>query len=137
VWLRGQPTVEIISRDRCGLYADGARQGAPAAQQITDRHHSVSNLAEALERDLQRLQIGARAKQRVAARIEKPPAFQPTLIEARRQRCRQARMDRFQTVIDLGAVDTVTTPSRNSSRSQLARCPMVTSPRLPGAADSQ
>jgi hypothetical protein len=26
----------------------------------------------------------------------------PTLIEARRQRCRQARLDRFQTVIDLG-----------------------------------
>jgi transposase len=53
-WLRGQPTVEILSRDRCGLYADGARQGAQAAQQITDRYHLVSNLAEALERDLQR-----------------------------------------------------------------------------------
>ena len=59
---RGQHDVEIISRDRCGLYADGARQGAPAAQQITDRYHLVSNLAEALERDVQRLQIEARAE---------------------------------------------------------------------------
>ena len=101
-WLDGQPDVEIISRDRCGLYADGARQGAPAAQQITDRYHLVSNLAEALERDVQRLQIEARAERRVARITDEPRALRPTLIEARRQRCRQARLERFQTVIDLG-----------------------------------
>ncbi len=28
-WLSAQGDVEIISRGRCGLYADGARQGAP------------------------------------------------------------------------------------------------------------
>jgi transposase len=65
-WLGGQGDVEIISRDRCGLYADGARQGAPAARQITDRHHLVTNLAEALERDVQRLQIEARTERGVA-----------------------------------------------------------------------
>jgi hypothetical protein len=62
----------------------------------------VSNLAEALERDLQRLQIEARAEARVTPIIDKPPTLRPTLIEARRQRCRQARLDRFQTVIGLG-----------------------------------
>jgi transposase len=101
-WLRNQHAVEIISRDRCGLYADGARQGAPAAQQITDRYHLVSNLAEALERDVQRLQIDARAERSVVRSANEPRALRPTLIEARRQRCRQARLERFQTVIDLG-----------------------------------
>lgn len=101
-WLGGQDDVKIISRDRCGLYADGARQGAPAARQITDRHHLVTNLAEALERDVQRLQMEARTERSAAPSADEPRALPPTLIEARRQRCRQARFERFQTVLDLG-----------------------------------
>ena len=50
----------MITRDRSGLYAVGGRQGAPSAVQITDRYHLVSNLGEAMERDLQQLQIDAR-----------------------------------------------------------------------------
>ena len=60
----------MITRDRSGLYADGGRQGAPSAVQITDRYHLVSNLGEAMERDLQQLQIDARRQltQTVAGR---------------------------------------------------------------------
>ena len=100
-WLGGRNDVEIISRDRCGLYADGGRRGAPSAQQITDRYHLVSNLAEALEHDVQRLQVDARGELAETPRADAPRAPRLTLIEARRQRCRQARLQRYQAVIDL------------------------------------
>ena len=51
-WLRVHPEVEIVSRDRAGLYADGARQGAPQARQIADRFHLLQNFREAVERQL-------------------------------------------------------------------------------------
>jgi len=38
-WLERRPEIEIVSRDRCGLYAQGIRQGAPQARQIADRFH--------------------------------------------------------------------------------------------------
>jgi transposase len=51
-WLAQHPEVTTVSRDRQGVYAEGARRGAPKAVQVADRFHLVLNLTQAVEREL-------------------------------------------------------------------------------------
>ena len=48
-WLKERPDIEIVSRDRCGLYSQAAREGAPQARQVADRFHLVENLQAAIK----------------------------------------------------------------------------------------
>lgn len=65
-WLKAHEGVEIISRDRGGPYAEGARQGAPDAQQVADRWHLLANLSEALKT------LFARKQAQLKALVKKP-----------------------------------------------------------------
>ena len=51
-WLAQHPEVTTVSRDRQGVYAEGARRGAPEAVQVADSFHLVLNLTQAVEREL-------------------------------------------------------------------------------------
>jgi transposase len=62
-WLEAHPGIEIISRDRAGAYAEGARKGAPQAMQVADRFHLLCNLTHAMQRLLERLAVALRRSQ--------------------------------------------------------------------------
>jgi transposase len=51
-WFKEHSELEVINRDRAGLYADAACQGAPQARQIADRFHILKNFRETIERQL-------------------------------------------------------------------------------------
>jgi transposase len=94
-WLKEHPGVEILSRDRAGVYAEGARQGAPNAVQVADRWHLLKNLSETLERVLDQnrgvLQQAAPALQHPV-----PVAWPPTKGKMAEQESRQRRQKRFE-----------------------------------------
>ncbi len=53
-WLGQHPAIAVVSRDRGGEYADGARRGAPQATQVADRFHLLRNLGDVIRRVLLR-----------------------------------------------------------------------------------
>ena len=53
-WFRQHPSVEIVARDRAGVYSEAVRAANPGAQQVADRWHLLTNLREAVERLLGR-----------------------------------------------------------------------------------
>jgi transposase len=59
-WLKRHPGIEIVARDRAGAYADGVRQGAPDAVQVTDRWHLLRNLGDAVQAVAERHHAAAR-----------------------------------------------------------------------------
>jgi transposase len=117
-WLGRHPEVEVVSRDRQGVYADGTRCGAPEATQIADRFHLTFNLRQAVERELAIKRSSLRFTPKITPTLradrakerDKPAEcrfitksnVQEQQAEVARQR-RQEQVDLFQTVHEMRA----------------------------------
>src|SRR5256886_1219900 len=112
-WMRHQPDLAVVSRDRGGEYASAAREGAPQAIQCADRFHVVKNLTEATQVLLARCQaeILAAKDQKEFDREEaekplisieqwRPP--EPRSVEKTRLARRAGRYARYQQAVEFG-----------------------------------
>ena len=106
-WLKQHPEIATISRDRRGLYAEGATLAPRIAQQIADRFHLVLNLSATMERVLEersaslsclRLRMHPRSpscRLRTQEAMLEPTAPRATSAQLRPQR----RLDRYEQVV--------------------------------------
>ena len=108
-WLKQHPEIVTISRDRCGIYAEGAALGAPQSQQIADRFHLVLNLSATMERVFEErsrelvlppVEASTTESKSSAAKTAAPEAAavpRPNASQLRRQR----RLERYEQVMAL------------------------------------
>jgi Transposase/zinc-finger of transposase IS204/IS1001/IS1096/IS1165/Helix-turn-helix domain len=114
-WFKDHPDVEMVSRDRAGLYAEAACQGAPQARQVADRFHLLQNFRETVERQLGRYEAPILASQINAsdnlaasplpARSNCPSdaVAQTRLIRRERQAVRQQLFDEIRRLFEGGS----------------------------------
>jgi DNA-binding transcriptional regulator YiaG len=105
-WLRAHPGIEVVSRDRASLYAEAADKAAPHAIQIADRWHLLRNLSEALigalapHHRLMAEAARATTKAPQITLIKEAGPSRKTRAECSKQRSRDRRMARYESVMD-------------------------------------
>lgn len=101
-WLQQQPKIRVISRDRGGIYAEGAKLGSPAARQVADRFHLFLNLSTAVERALEqdRHELWIRDPVPVQTAGDCEPAGPRTRERTLQQERRQRRFERYEEAIE-------------------------------------
>lgn len=110
-WLRAHPGVEIISRDRAGVYAEAASNAAPDALQVADRWHLVRNLSEALRGALEpHHKLLTHVARAIAVEPSEPSAISlnsrslhpvpVTRAEAAKQQNRERRKARYESAME-------------------------------------
>ena len=141
-WFRQHPEVEIINRDRDGLYADAARQGAPQARQVADCFHLLKNLRETIARQLGGFEAPIRASGTEIEAGQDTPE-QPTvdrsdrhsetgereLLRRHRRAARQAMFDKIRALYDTGSTNREIAQqlgqalyAGNAARTEACRC---------------
>ncbi len=107
-WLLAHAGVQIISRDRGGAFAEGARQGAPKAQQVADRWHVLANLSDAMQGFLlnKHSLLKSLPQQEGSSHV---PSSEPVpwhtgmteRLEEKSRKLHQERVERYQAIHDL------------------------------------
>jgi transposase len=115
-WIRDNPEIQAVSRDRASAYASAASEAAPQAIQVADRFHVAKNLTEATQLLLSRCQaeIAAMGSHREESAqnengkpvisIEEWRAPEPAHVEKARLTRRAGREARYEQMMKMVAL---------------------------------
>lgn len=104
-WLRANPGIEVVARDRYRPYIEGASAGAPGAVQVADRFHVFKNLYDAVERAVERNRHALRGPDAVPEEVPAPEpsrqAGHPGWGHRADPEKREERLRRYERVVEL------------------------------------
>lgn len=103
-WMRGQPALRYVSRDRGQDYTIACREGAPQAVAIADRFHIMKNFVEALSPEISRCYKQLRQTQKEPAldSVRQAPDAEREQKRVQRQAHKAERFEQVKALISQG-----------------------------------